>query len=634
MTEIAHVYMGDRREIGYIEVDEPGATWERMVAAVVGSGQDFAIRDTRIESSWSAILEVFRTYVPLQRQLDFRFSAGDSATAVALTDFLEQAASVAKAATATALEVDADLSHELATLGFRRTLTDEQERDLAKLAKLSNGANFSVPGAGKTTVAFALITLTQSTTSRVLVVAPKSAFAAWGEVVDDCMSADSNERLRERFTRVGGGRDQVAEALSSEATRFIANYEQVAIHTDLFREFLSRHEVHVILDESHRMKAGSRSQRGAALLSLSTLPFRRDILSGTPMPQSTSDLQSQFDFLWPGHGVGDQIGLATKPRDAVGGLFVRTTKRELQLPPIYRHLHKIPMNRAQSALYSIVRDDTLRQFSSGQTFDLASLMAARGSTVRLLQLASNPGLAIRGTLDGRIDQQLIGEVLSEGPSPKIREAIRLTRALAKNKRKVVIWTIFTGTVLKLADMLADLKPAVVYGGVPSGESTVSGTREAEIVRFHSDDDCWVMIANPAAAGEGISLHHVCHEAVYLDRNYVSTQFLQSIDRIHRLGLESGVMTNVHILQALTPEGVGNIDESVSRRLASKIRGLEELLDDPDLRQLADFEDEDQEWEDQNVDLEDVRDLLLELEGAKIQPSDEKFDDERTVDAIA
>ena len=82
-----------------------------------------------------------------------------------------------------------------------------------------------------------------------------------------------------------------------------------------------------------------------------------------------------------------------------------------------------------------------------------------------------------------------------------------------------------------------------------------------------------ILANPAAAGEGISLHKVCHDAIYLDRSYVTTHYLQSIDRIHRLGLPPGVETNVHIFQTMTPKGFGSIDHSVSRRLAQKLRAF-------------------------------------------------------------
>src|SRR5207302_9541720 len=50
----------------------------------------------------------------------------------------------------------------LSSLGFtKRILTGEQRRDLLKMIALPHGANFSAPGAGKTTVALAANLLTR-----------------------------------------------------------------------------------------------------------------------------------------------------------------------------------------------------------------------------------------------------------------------------------------------------------------------------------------------------------------------------------------------------------------------------------------------------------------------------------------
>jgi len=87
-----------------------------------------------------------------------------------------------------------------------------------------------------------------------------------------------------------------------------------------------------------------------------------------------------------------------------------------------------------------------------------------------------------------------------------------------------------------------------------------------------------------------------------------------------------------VLQMLAPAGVGNIDESVSRRLALKIRALENLLDDPDLNDLAGFEEGDDDWEDNLVDVDDIRDMLLAMEGRRLPPSLEVFDSEAISDA--
>ena len=45
----------------------------------------------------------------------------------------------------------------------------------------------------------------------------------------------------------------------------------------------------------------------------------------------------------------------------------------------------------------------------------------------------------------------------------------------------------------------------------------------------------ILIANPAACAESISLHKTCNNAVYYDLSYNCAQYLQSLDRIHRVG---------------------------------------------------------------------------------------------------
>ena len=72
------------------------------------------------------------------------------------------------------------ISH-LKEKGFSRKLTAEQTRNVSKLVSLPSGATFSVPGAGKTTEALAFYFYKKTEDTRLFIVAPKNAFAAWEE---------------------------------------------------------------------------------------------------------------------------------------------------------------------------------------------------------------------------------------------------------------------------------------------------------------------------------------------------------------------------------------------------------------------------------------------------------------------
>ena len=114
----------------------------------------------------------------------------------------------------------------------------------------------------------------------------------------------------------------------------------------------------------------------------------------------------------------------------------------------------------------------------------------------------------------------------------------------------------------------------------------------------------VLLANPAAMSEGVSLHHECHDAVYVDRTFNAGQYLQSLDRIHRLGLPPGIDTTMTFLVC-----TDTIDEVVDDRVRTKADRLATMLRDPDLVTMALPDDEDYgEW----IEVVDLDALLAHL----------------------
>ncbi len=591
--------------------------WERIQQTVINLALDYSFGPNSIELTWAGVLTLIGQFAPQQKVLRFRFSPRDDEARKRIAAFVQQFKQVQLSKGSLKLTITKDeIEERLQAAGFTRKLKDFQLRDLQRLLSLENGANFSVPGAGKTTVTLALHILTRKPDQIFIVIGPKASFPAWREVVTDCIKPDAPDGNAESFTILTTSGDALRKALHSGATRFVLSYDLMIQNADILTEFASQNRVHLVLDEAHRMKAGFASQRGSLLLNIAPLPIRRDILTGTPMPQHPSDIQSQLDFLWPGAGLGLQISRGTAPRQVLGELYVRTTKQDLGLPKPHRHFLSVPMAEGQMALYGIVKNEFLHQVSTLGLDGRFDAPAAKRSVMRLLQLSANPVLALRSIADDALhmDSGILEQVIAEGPSSKMRAVADHARQLAAEGRKTVIWTIFTDTIQQMETLLADLNPVSLYGAVPSGEPTEPDTREGRIRRFHEDPSCMVMIANPAAAGEGISLHKVCHDAIYLDRSYVTTHYLQSIDRIHRLGLPPGVETNIYIYRTLAPMGLGCIDHSVSHRLRQKLRALQVLLDDPDLHEIAFDEENSDDPIDWDISPDDVRDLIEVLEG--------------------
>lgn len=483
-----------------------------------------------------------------------------------------------------------DLSRTLLASGFKRPLTKEQLRNVSKLASLPAGATFSVPGAGKTTEALAYYWLTRAPEDRLLVVAPKNAFAAWEEQLVECLDSPPP------IIRLRGGADTVRSLLQGSPTAAIITYQQLAIVKDQIARYVASKPAYLFLDESHRMKKGVDGVLGNAVLSLSHLPKAKLILSGTPLPNSRADLIPQFDFLYPEIRAEEST-----VEELIQPIYVRTTKAELGLRKPTRRFIEVPMSPAQRKLYDLLRSEEARQSSALlKSWDRNALRALGRSSIRLLQLASNPALIANLPI---VQTDLLREVLSEGQSTKIAYACTRARALARQNRKTIIWSTFIPNVELLASQLRDLGADFIHGGVEAGSEEDSDTREAKIRRFHDDKFSFVLVANPAACSEGISLHTACHNAIYVDRTYNAAQYLQSEDRIHRLGLAPTTKTEIEIL--VSPH---SIDDSVRRRLEAKVAKMAKVLNDKSLS----IEETTTDLDDSSIDDLDARDILEHL----------------------
>lgn len=596
--------------------DLSNSIWIRATQACVQADADAIVQRNRVELPWAAALPAILQLGQLRKELGFSLTADGPAEAK-LREFKAERDEVSAARKQALPQVpNEEIESRLAGVGFtKRKLRDFQLRDLAKLLSLKHGANFSVPGAGKTTVTLALHLLACPADFALLVVAPKNAFTAWEQVIDDCIG---DIAAAKPFVRILESGDELLARQRGGDRRFLIGYDRFVRITTAVSVFLRQVPTHLVLDEAHRIKAGEMSMRGRAVLAIAPLPVRRDILTGTPAPHSLEDLVPQLDFLRPGSALGRRTVEARIPREVLAPFYVRTTKHELNLTPPVRTFTQVEMGPAQLGLYSLLRSEALRQLAGFRNNKSAiDIIKARRSVMRLLQASTNPIAAVAAlsetgdSTDGQLSR-LLQAVVAEGDSNKLLRTVEFCEARKGQQRKVVVWTIFKHTVARLEALTSHLNSVSIFGETPVGSEDDDETREGKVRRFHNDDDCWVLIANPAACSEGISLHKVCHDALYIDRSYNAAHYLQSIDRIHRLGLEPGVETRITVLQSVAPHRIGSIDHSVSRRLLSKMRAMESILDDEDIRQLALDEEQAAPPIDPDITLDDLADLLEQL----------------------
>ncbi len=496
------------------------------------------------------------------------------------------------------------LRSKLQQLGFNRTLTEKQVRNVGRIAAIPAGATFSVPGAGKTTEALATFFYRANDDERLLVIAPKNAFAAWDEQIEDCMP-----HLQTKFTRLRGGKEKIAKLLDDDPRWMLITYQQLARVPDLISAHIAQHKTHVFLDESHRIKSGVGKQTARAALGLAHLPVGKLIMSGTPMPQAIEDLIPQFAFLYPEIPANaDNVVELVKP------IYVRTNKAELGLPAVDRVMAQLPMAPLQSELYKLMKFEVSREAATAlNTRSKQAFRSLGRSVARLLQFVSNPALLSSEISFAHPD--LLAAVLAEGDGPKLKYVLKKARQLAREGHKVLIWSSFVRNVEYIAQRLADLGAVYIHGGVDAGEEDDDETREGKIKLFHDDPNVRVMVANPAAASEGVSLHRVCHHAIYLDRTFNAAHYLQSEDRIHRFGLPPDQKTSIEIVECLD-----SVDETVRMRLGLKIGAMAEALEDSSLRPdpiaLDPTDIEDYEYYSTGLSPDDIEALLKDINGGQ------------------
>lgn len=452
----------------------------------------------------------------------------------------------------------------------RAMLTGGDELDRLDGHQVRNVAAMSLPecfglclfdeqGAGKTvSVIFTWDQLVaRREFDRMLVVAPKSMVPEW--------QADL-ERFTGglyRTTLLTGTRRDKQRQLRTEADVYVTNFETVvSLSDDLVA--LARHRADrtlLIVDESFMVK-NLDTDRSRALRRLREWCGRCLVLCGTPAPNSAHDLAGQFalaDFgvTFDGTDVPADRAAAHAVVQAVldhRGVYLRNLKRNVlpDLPTKSFDIVEVPMapeqRRAYDALAQELRDD-VRETDAADFERQRMSFAARRSA--LLQLCSQPA----AILDGY--RELPGKLtILDGLLP----------GLVQNGEKVVVWSFFTRAIDAITSRYASL-------GVVRYDGTVTDTqdRRRAVAAFQEDSAVCIMVANPAAAGAGLTLT-AARTAVYESFSNQAAHYLQSLDRVHRRGQQR----DVHYLVLLCKD---SIDETEYERLQRKERAAQELLGD-------------------------------------------------------
>lgn len=499
---------------------------------------------------------------------------------------------------------DLDLPHT-----FKRTLKSFQKQSVAHLLTIGNGANFSVPGSGKTTIAYAALSkwLADGQIEKIMVIGPSASFGPWIEEYESCFGVPP------KSLRVHGEITKHITNMGNNLNLLLLHYQTSNTRLNDLIDFLNKFKTALIIDESHNIK-NFQGKWASSALQLAAYAEKRIILSGTPMPNNTEDLWSQITFLWPNNfplGNQNQYNFAVKKKgldeshkQILYSLFCRIKKKDLKLPNPEFLYYDVEMKPVQREIYNAIAAKTLNEIeNSSRSEQLHKFRTAK--MIRLLQTASNPSLLHEMSSKFYVDHDLFNESFgleyeklnkndiipsldiydkiknySKMEIPrKLVTANKIARKIINKGNKVVIWSTFLLNMeIFRTQLLEDLSPIIINGSVSRYDDEVN--RDTLIEKFKTDPSSQILIATPASLGESVSLHknirgeNVCFDAIYLDRNYHGAQFMQSIDRIHRIGMDEDLTVQYHILV-----GKHTIDEKINIRLNEKWNDMMRALND-------------------------------------------------------
>lgn len=493
-----------------------------------------------------------------------------------------------------------------------RSLYELQLLSAYHLAFAQNACNFSVPGAGKTSVvygAFAYLSNLDKNdkkyVDKLLIISPLSAFGPWELEYEECFGEKASTKRLNGAVSLDDKKQYLYSLDPAKIT--LLSYASVSSLKEELIYFLRNNKVMVVLDEAHKIKNTSGGITAAGVLDIATFCSARVVLTGTPAPNGYEDLYNLYKFIWPTKKVipfevyqlKDMSKAKADPRvdtllQAIEPFFIRVKKSDLGIPAATENTPIIvPMGETQRRIYDVIEKRYMGEIVSNRDNSFKQdLVKAR--LIRLMQAATNPNLltvplknfASFEDFDPDVveeDNSLINDILqysaNEIPA-KFVKARELIEEIINNNGKVVVWAIYVKNILDFEAYLQScgISCRTLYGATPVSagdeDDDTTETREKIIAEFHREDSSFnVIIANPFAVSESISLHKVCHNAIYMERSFNAAHFIQSKDRIHRYGLKEGTETNYYYLLS-----EDSVDDVIHNRLIAKETRLREIIE--------------------------------------------------------
>jgi len=457
-----------------------------------------------------------------------------------------------------------------------------QRAGLAFLERLNGGALLWEMGLGKTKTAidFAeyiggdvdnlrLVGGKPLIQFRVLVICPNTIKGNWGQEIEKHAGHDNyvipRGTLAKRVTQLAGARYTIinAEALSHKVMALALR----DIVWDL-----------IVVDESTRFKTMG-AERTKALLKLQTK--RRVILTGTPITGKPQDAYVQFEWVRPGtfgnsyfvfaerylkkDWFGNVTGLnpatADELRSRIDSVGYRLLKTDvLDLPEKVYETRTVEMTGAQLKAYRQMRDELRIELTDNSEVRANNILTM---VLRLTQVTAG----------------LLGQAGKYEWIPDSAKLVELRHLLNEElaNEQVVVFGLYQAELENLADEFVPSNPAgtigtppIIYGPTPEG------IRQTLIDEFQRGARRLLFVQS-RTGGLGINLT-AARNAIYYTRGWSLEEWLQSQDRLHRIG-QTGTVTIIPLVAE------DSIDQDIADALGAK-KNMADFLTGDGARELA------------------------------------------------
>lgn len=504
-------------------------------------------------------------------------------------------------------------------------LRDYQYKSAFLLSMGEGGFDFSVPGSGKTIIAYAAYAYLKqiAVVDNIFVIGPRSAYNAWFDEYQTCFGITpefenlASETIKNCRLYLGASKQH------HKQITFI-NIEKIRMLRKEISDFLSEKQSMLIIDEGHKIK-NPNAAATEAVLEISKHAKSIIILTGTPMPNGYEDLYSLAEAISPYKQIlpynYNQLKSMTdngasdiemkQIHECLNPFYSRISKKYLittgELLPYEIEFVRCEMNEEQKELYNRLNDFC---YKLSDDIDEDFLMNMKKAIlIRKMQISANPALLKKSIIssmdelkeeyeayankkDGRInvlakaDRELsqqfttsrIVELINMFEkglvmTNKNRKAAELTCQLVMGGKKVLVWDIF----VKNMGVLKTMIETRIKSPVELINGTISSEKRQQALKRFREGTSMVLLANPATLAESISLHRVCQNAIYVNRNFNAAQFIQSKDRIHRINMPERTTAHYYII-----ENEDSVDSAISERLKVKETRMLKILDANDL----------------------------------------------------